>query len=321
MTYNETTLASSISSDSTSFLWIASDEDGQYIVQDSNSALLIKHIVKDSEKILVAADKIPDNTHDYWIKPDLSAVLFVTNYTKQYRHSYFSNYPIYNVEKGLTTPLVNDQHSDLQYAAWSLMENQIAYVRDNNLFMWKDGESTQITDDSGPNMFNGVPNWVYKKEIFGNWFTLWFSPDGKYLTYLSFNEMGVDFFTIQYYLDNQDIAPPYPHELDIRYPKVSTTNPTVQFNLLNIKTTETTKVPTDAFPTHDMIIGEVTWVTDAHNSILFRAYNRVQDHEKIITVDIESSQGSVVRERDGSDRWLDNLLAILYISKAQEKGK
>lgn len=321
MTYNETTPSSTISPDSTSFSWIAGDQDGQYIVRDPDGALLIQHIVKNSSKTLVAADKAPEDAHEYWVKPDLSAVLWATNYTKQYRYSYFANYLVYNVEQDSLAPLVDDQHGDLQYAAWSPTENAIAYVRGNNLFMWKDGKSTQITDDGGPNMFNGVPDWVYEEEIFGDRFTLWFSPDGKYLAFLRFNETGVETFSIQYYMDNKEIAPPYPHELDIRYPKVSSTNPTVQFRLLNVESSETTDVPIDAFPADDLVIGEVAWVTDAHDSVLFRAFNRVQDHEKIIVVDVESSSGSAVRERDGTDGWLDNLLSVSYVGKTEQKGK
>ncbi|KAL1958809.1 hypothetical protein VTO42DRAFT_3646 [Malbranchea cinnamomea] len=315
LTYNETVTQRAISPSSTVFSWISSKEDGQYVFQDADGALVIQNIVTNSSKTLVAADKIPEDAYDYLIKPDLSAVLWATNYTKQYRHSYFANYFIQDVQQGSLTPLAEDQAGDIQYAEWSPTDNSVAYVRANNLFIWKDGKTTQITEDGGPDTFNGVPDWVYEEEIFGGRSAFWFSPDGEYLAFLRFNETGVKTYTVPYYMNNQEVAPPYPRELEIRYPKVSETNPTVQFHLLNLASFEQTNVPIDAFPAHDLIIGEVAWVTDTHDSVVFRAYNRVQDQEKIVLVDVESGKGKVVRERDGTDGWLDNLMSIAYIGR------
>lgn len=312
LTYNETVVDPAFRPASTSFSWISGDEDGQYVLY-TDGALVIENIVTNSSETLVPADKVPQNAYDFTIKPDMSAVLWATDYTKQYRHSYFANYFIQDVKDGSLTPLADDQDGDIAYAAWSPTQNMIAYVRGNDLFIWNDGETTQITDDGGPDTFNGIPDWVYEEEIFGGRFTLWFSPDGEHLAYLRFNETGVDTFTIPYYMDNQEVAPPYPMELELRYPKVSTTNPTVQFHLLDLATSKQKNVPIDAFAIDDLIIGEVAWVTDTHDSVVFRAYNRVQDQEKIVLVDVEAAKGKVVHERDGTDGWLDNRLSIAYI--------
>lgn len=274
-----------------------------------------------SSETLVTADKVPEDAHEYWIRPDLSAVLWATNYTKQYRHSYFADYFIQDVENGSLTPLVDDQHGDIQYAEWSPVDNTIAYVRENNLFIWNAGETTQITDDGSPDIFNGVPDWVYEEEIFGGRSTLWFSPDGECLAFLRFNETAVETYTVPYYMNNQDVAPPYPNELEIRYPKVSTPNPTVQFRLLNLASNDVTEVPIDAFPEDDLIIGEVAWATNDHDSVLFRAFNRVQDQSKVVLVDVARSAGSVVHERDGTDGWLDNNMAITYIGNIKGNSK
>ncbi|KAK2798196.1 diacylglycerol pyrophosphate phosphatase [Onygenales sp. PD_10] len=325
LTYNETVTNKAISPSSITVDWISTEEDGQYVYQGSDGALIIQNIITETNETLIAADKVPEDAYEYFIKPDLSAVLWSTSYTKQYRHSYFSNYVIQDVETGELTPLAEDQDGDLQYATWSPSENTIAYVRGNNLFIWSNGTTTQITDDGGPNTFNGVPDWVYEEEIYGDRYALWFSPDGKSLAFLRFDETGVPTYTVPYYMDNQEFAPPYPRELEIRYPKVSETNPTVGFHILDMESLEASVVPTDAFSADDLIIGEVAWVTDSHENVVFRAFNRVQDQEKIVLVDVASSKGSVVRERDGTDGWLDNLLSINYIgtvknSKTEDNG-
>lgn len=75
----------------------------------------------------------------------------------------------------------------------------VAFVRGNNIHLSQNGTVTQITHDGGPDMFHGVPDWVYEEEVFGDTNTMWFSPDGAVLAFLSFNETGVGNYRIPYY--------------------------------------------------------------------------------------------------------------------------
>ena len=56
-------------------------------------------------------------------------------------------------------------------------------------------------------------------------------------------------------MDNQKFAPSYPRELDLRYPKVGSTNPTVALSLLFVDTAEVLSVPIDAFEPQDLVLG------------------------------------------------------------------
>ncbi|KAK1998832.1 hypothetical protein LX36DRAFT_17940 [Colletotrichum falcatum] len=315
VTWNETVASPRFGASSRSVSWLSGTQDGSFITF-ANSSLVIQDIVSGATETFVPGDKIPLH-HEYWIRPDLKKVLFATNYTKQYRHSYFADYSILDVESGVLEPLVADQVGDIQYAQFAPVGDAIAFVRNNNLFLSKNGTISQITNDGSPDMFHGVPDWVYEEEIFGDRSTLWFSPDGEYLAYLSFNETGVETFTIPYFMGKQQIAPPYPVELDLRYPKVGSKNPTVALTLLDIETQEMRPVAIDAFPADDLVIGEVKWLTADHASVAYRAFNRVQDQEKLVRVDVEGTTSKVIRERDGSDGWLDNNLGIQYIGPLQ----
>lgn len=318
----EDAMGGSFAPRSQSVSWISGNgEDGQYISLDPDSGLVIESIVSGDTEIFVPADSIPEDFHEYWIRPDLEKVLFATNYTKQYRYSYFANYEILDVESGELTPLVDDQAGDIQYAEFAPAGDVIAFVRDNNLFLNKGGEITQITEDGGPDLFHGVPDWVYEEEIYGTRGTLWFSPDGEFIAFLSFNETGVGTFTIPYYMDGQEVAPPYPHELDLRYPKVGTTNPTVAFSLLEVDSEEVTTLELDTYDAEDLIIGEVAWLTEDHESVVYRAFNRVQDQEKLVRVDVADGSSTEIRERDGSDGWLDNSQAIEYVGTLNSTGE
>ncbi|KAI0888122.1 dipeptidyl peptidase IV N-terminal region-domain-containing protein [Annulohypoxylon maeteangense] len=314
LTWNETVGSNQFGARSTSVSWLSGGEDGQYIYAGDGGALILENFVTGASTTFVAADLIPDNVYEYWIRPDLAKVLFATNRTKQYRHSYFSDYSVLDVASGNLTPLVDDQVGDIQYAELAPKGDAIAFVRGNNLFLKKNGTVSQITDDGSPDLFNGVPDWVYEEEIFGDRSAIWFSPDGEVLAYLSFNETGVETFTVQYFMNNQAIAPVYPRLLDLRYPKVGTKNPTVSLTLLKIGSEEKQPVPIDAFPADDLVVGEISWVTSGHSSVIYRAFNRVQDTSKHVRVDVgDEITTEVVRERDGTDGWLDNDMGIKFV--------
>ncbi|KAL4916759.1 putative dipeptidyl peptidase 4 [Aspergillus aurantiobrunneus] len=313
LTFNETVVALELSPSSISVQWIATGDDGEYVYQEQDGSLKIESIVTNRSQTIVPAEEIPADAYSYWISPDLSSVLWATNYTKQYRHSFFADYYIQDVETFESVPLAEDQAGDIQYAEWSPTGNSIAFVRGNNLFIWSDGAVAAITENGGPDLFHGVPDWIYEEEILGDRFALWFSPDAELLAFLSFNETGVPTSTVPYYMDEQEIAPPYPRELEIRYPKVSETNPTVKLNILQLSDNTLSTIQIDAFDPSELIIGEVSWVTDTHAAVAVKAFNRVQDELKVVVVDTASGEARTAYERDGTDGWIDNLLSMAYV--------
>ena len=322
LSFNETSPRATISPNSRSIRWTSAGGDGRYISANDAGDLVLEDIVTGDSDTFVAGDKLPKDMHEYTISADAKHLLVAANYTKQYRYSYFADYFILDVESGESTPLVDDQVGDIQYAEMAPTGDAVAFVRGNDLFIrdHATGEITQITEDGGPDMFHGVPDWVYEEEIFGARSTLWFSPDAKFIAFLSFNETGVGTFTIPYYMDDQKIAPPYPRELDLRYPKVGSKNPTVQLNVLEVETGEYQTVEIDAFEEEDVIVGEVAWVTEGHEAFIYRAYNRVQDMDAHVVVDPASLVSKKVRERDGTDGWLENTGAIQYVGAVESRG-
>lgn len=297
------------------FSWVSTGKDGDYIYTGTSGDFLFENVATGESSIFISADKVPEDYHDFFISPDATHILWAVNYTKQYRHSYFADYLIQEVASGETTSLDAESVGDIQYAEWSpASSSQIAFVKGNDLYMFTNGTIARITETGGPDYFNAIPDWVYEEEIFGDRYTLWFSPDGAKIAFLSFNETGVETFRIPYYIDDDaEYVPVYPRELELRYPKVGTKNPTVGFNLLDVASGEVTTVPIDAFEEDDLVIGEVVWLTEEHSKVAYRAYNRVQDQEKLVLVDVGSGSSSVTRERDGSDGWLENLIQIRYI--------
>ncbi|EJT72972.1 seprase [Gaeumannomyces tritici R3-111a-1] len=314
LTYNDTVLSPKFGASSRGVQWIATGggSDGQYITE-TGAGLVFENIATGSSETFVAANLFPPNMYEYWVRQDLKKVLFAADRTKVYRHSYTANYFVLDVASKQLSPVVPDQAGDVQYAELAPAGDAIAFVRGNNLYLNKGGKISQITSDGGPDKFHGVPDWVYEEEIFGGRKSLWFSPDGQYIAFLSIDETGVQRYRVQYYMDGQKYAPEYPRELELRYPKVGTTNPKVAFSLLSVADEKRTPIAVDAFPAEDLIIGEVAWLTGKHASVLYRAYNRVQDKEKLVVVDVPAFTQKMVRERDGSDGWLELQQAITYV--------
>ena len=159
-------------------------------------------------------------------------------------------------------------------------------------------------------------------EIFSDTSALWFSPDGEYVTFLSMNETGVPTYTVPYYMAGQPlVAPPYPRELELRYPKVSETNPTVSLRLLQLGSWDLREIPLDSFAARDLIVGEVKWLGENHENVIVRTFNRVQDRDKHVLVDVATGRTRVVRQRDGADGWLDNTLAIRYVGRVGDSDR
>ncbi|PWW77996.1 hypothetical protein C7212DRAFT_276806 [Tuber magnatum] len=305
------------SSAENSVQWITAgnSSDGTYVIPDpSTKTLILWDILTNTSSVFVDAENLGIEYYEYLVHPSGKHVLFNANYTKQYRHSYFADYYVWGVESETLVPLVEGQSGNVQYAAWSPDGNVIAYVWGNDLFIWKDGVSTRVTNDGGENVFNGVPDWVYEEIVFRGMYAFWFSPDGEYLAFLRFDDTDVSTYTVPSYMDGRTVAPPYPGEHSIRYPKAGEKNPTVTLHLLEVnKPSAPRKIDFQAYAPDNLIISEVAWVAEKHERIILRTSNRVQDTEKLVLVDVESGNARVVRERDSKDGWLENNLAITYV--------
>ncbi|KAJ6785467.1 hypothetical protein PWT90_01177 [Aphanocladium album] len=313
LTYNETTPSPRLRPKSTQVTWIsASGKDGQYISSNDAGDLVRTDIATGNSTVFLKKSQLPEDMDDYLISADDRTVLFTVNATQEYRSSSLADYTILDTSTGKSTPLVADQVGDIQFARFSPTGDSIAFIRGNDLYL-RDGNGTvhRITANGGPDQFNGVPDWVYQEEVLGAASAFWYSPDGKFIAFLSLNETGVGTYTIPYYMDRQKIAPTYPKELKLRYPKVGSTNPRVGLHLLNVETRETKEIPVNAFG-DETIIGEVAWVTKTHQKFIYRAFNRVQDLDKHITVDTKTSESKLVRERDGTDGWFENQQQIRF---------
>ena len=196
--------------------------------------------------------------------------------------------------------------SIIQLASWSPRSDAVAFVRDNNIFLRRlsDSDVVQITKDGGPELFHGIPDWVYEEEVFAGNCAMWWAEDGRYIAFLRTNETMVPEYPIQYFVSRpRGTKPPpglenYPVVQDIKYPKSGAPNPVVDLQFYDVERDEVFSVDVEGdFPDPDRLITEVVWA-GASGKVLVRETNRESDILRIVLIDVNSRTGRAVRTVD-----------------------
>ena len=215
---------------------------------------------------------------DYIMSPDETKILIQTKTKPIYRHSFTAEFFIFNVRNNTLEPL--SEGGPQQVPLFSPDGNQIAFVRDNNLFLVKllfDNSESQVTTDGKFNhVLNGIPDWVYEEEFaFDRAFD--FSADGSMLAYIRFDESHVPMYSFPWYkglkpsLDEYTV---YPGAYQYKYPMPGIDNSKVTVHTFDIKTKVTRQMdlPLDA----DGYIPRIQFTNDP-NVLAIMTLNRHQN--------------------------------------------
>uniref|UniRef100_A0A8C1ZJ91 Fibroblast activation protein, alpha n=1 Tax=Cyprinus carpio TaxID=7962 RepID=A0A8C1ZJ91_CYPCA len=226
--------------------WIS---DNEYLHKTSEGHIYLHNVeTKESSMYLSNSTFAQVDATDYILSGDKRFVVFESNYSKVWRHSFTASYHMYNMESREFLSKVQIPPVT-QLLVWAPVENKLAYVWNYNIYLKKNAtaEAVQVTHNGKVNkILNGVPDWVYEEEVFASNEAIWWSPQGKYLAYLQINDTGVH--NIEYSLYGND---QYPTTVFIPYPKVSK-YPTLEFRVMLFYC---------SFPS-DHYLRTVTWVTD-----------------------------------------------------------
>ena len=83
----------------------------------------------------------------------------------------------------------------------------------------------------------GVPDWIYKEEVFTSNFALWWSPNSSKITFLILNETQVNKYTFSIYnltFDSNEIVP-YLTQQTMSYPKPGYSNPLISAHMFDLE--------------------------------------------------------------------------------------
>ena len=250
-----------------------------------------------------------------------------------WRHSYQGKYWLFDVPAQTGQALDQAQpESIIQLASWSPQSDAVAFVRDNNIFLRRlsSPDVVQITKDGGPELFHGIPDWVYEEEVFASNRAMWWAEDGRYIAFLRTNETMVPEYPIQYFVSRpRGTKPPpglenYPVVQDIKYPKSGAPNPVVDLQFYDVERGEVFSVDVEGdFPDADRLITEVVWA-GASGKVLVRETNRESDILRIVLIDVKSRTGRAVRtvDVDALDHgWFEVSQDTRYVPADATKGR
>ncbi|MEO1438401.1 MAG: S9 family peptidase, partial [Bacteroidota bacterium] len=164
---------------------------------------------------------------------------------------------------------------------------KLAFTRDNNIYVQdlNTHEETQITSDGKINeIINGSADWVYEEELSLVRAFEW-SPDGKKIAYLKFDESAVQEFTMLYY--NNDM---YPENYTFRYPKVGEDNAIVTLHVYDLSTGKTTDVQ---FENKKEYFPRINWTSDPDVLCVMRL-NRLQNDVELTLVNTKTGDQSIL---------------------------
>lgn len=248
--------------------------------------------------------------------------LLSTNHEKNWRHSYFAQYWILDVQSKKIEPVLkNDTNALISLALWSPKGDKLAYVKDRDVYVRhvggdKDGEIIRVTSDGGDNIFNGIPDWVYEEEVLQGVQGLWWSTEGDHIAFIRINETTVNEFSIPYFVQNSVGKSAYPEVKKIKYPKPGYENPYAEMMLFDVNNSEEPAVvaPTEQDRADDDIITEVLWL--GGHKLFVRLTNRESDVSKISIIDAKEKKGTVVRKDDtggGKNGWFEVMSHTKYV--------
>lgn len=214
---------------------------------------------------------------NYEFNLDETKLLLETNITPIYRRSYTAVYYIHDIKSKKTTPL---SEKAVMHAEFSPNGEQVAYVFENNLYLFdiETGDTRQITGDGVMNhIINGATDWVYEEEFAIAKAFEW-SPDGKSIAYLTFNESEVKQFNMAMY------GGLYPTDYEFKYPKAGEANSHVNAFVHHIRTGITYDL--NVTKGEELYIPRINWTNDP-STLCVQTMNRHQNvlNYELFTID------------------------------------
>lgn len=223
---------------------------------------------------------------DYVLSPDGKTLLVYESKgrSKIYRHSFTS--PVSMVRQGEKPVHILSSVRDLGFSPDS---KYVAYSLSNDLYLYEmaTGRSIRITDDGKWNhVINGTSDWVYEEE-YGFTKAYSFSPSGRSIAYLRFDESEVRQFQLMRY--DSEL---YNKAFSFKYPKAGERNSVVEIWVYDIDSGEKRRVATGTET--DQYLFNLGWTPD--EKLYFYRVNRPQNRFDVLVEEKDRTVHTVYSE-------------------------
>lgn len=264
---------------------VTSMADGEHYLQmDKDGTKIVKYSFKTGKEVETVFDVQTarecnfKHFEGYQLSPDETKLLIQTETTPIYRRSYTAVHYIFSIRNNKLETLSDG--GPQQVPMFSPDGQQIAFVRDNNIFLVKllygNSESQVTSDGEFGKILNGIPDWVNEEE-FGYNRAFEFSADSKMIAFIRFDETQVPMFSFMLYegqfpeLKQYEL---YPGTYSYKYPVAGMPNAKVTVHTFDIKSRVTRKMdlPLDA----DGYVPRIRFTKD-ENILAIMTLNRTQN--------------------------------------------
>jgi len=275
-------------------------KQGQRIEKYAYSTGKMEELIFDLKKL----NKENINKIDgYQFSANERKILITTNRKNIYRHSFSADFFVYDRDHKSLEKLSDGRQ---QLADFSPSGNQVCFYRENNLFVknLQTGKETQFTFDGKYNhIINGAPDWVYEEE-FSFWQAYQWSPDGKRIAYMRFDESKVEQFNMTVFkglYPEKKANALYPENYTFKYPKAGEKNSVVSLHVYNLENGKTTTI--NVGEEKDQYIPRIKW-TQNPTVVSFIRMNRHQNHYELFLANADNGKCNLLYE-EKNKAWID----------------
>ena len=243
---------------------------------------------------------------NFILSPTEDIILLEQYVQKIFRRSYTANYYIYTIRNNKIDPLTTG--GPVQVPSFSPDGHNIAFVRDNNIFLVKllfNNAEVQVTKDGELGKIrNGIPDWAYEEE-FGLTRAYEFSADSRMLAWIRFDESNVGGYNLPFFLTAPD-RDSYSQELvsyrPQQYPTAGAANSKVSVHSFDIKSSVIRDMDLKLDST--TYIPRIKFIENEDNTLFIFTLNRPQNKLEIYSGNPRSTVCKLIlREQD--DRYID----------------
>lgn len=276
--------------------------NGFYLTDNRNGYVVRQHGTSFKYEVLRSLQFSYGNNFfyadDIYLNPgapvdDNSAVhLLVSDSARQWRVSQFAIYWIWLPSVETVFPLQPPGADPalsivkLHFARFDPSGKYVVFGYNHDIYLYDigRGETTSITSNGSPDIFNGKPDFVYEEEVIAADHLVWWCPDLSNFIYATLNDTLVEDYNLDYFVkDPKDVTESYiqsgvkkvdgvnqyPVRTSIKYPKPGTNIPIVSLTMFNISLKTLFLVPgiNDQNLGEDAILYDAQWL-DANNLLL-----------------------------------------------------
>ncbi|MFD2200114.1 S9 family peptidase [Shivajiella indica] len=275
-------------------------KDGQYyssLQRGLTGPKVVKINVTTGEEseTLIDGGALGINFSSYSFNPEETKALIASEVESIYRRSSKGVYHVVDLKNGSSQKLMDGEK--IMYATLSPDNDKVAFVKDNNLYFieLESKEVTQITLDGKRNhIINGAADWVYEEEFSMSKAFDW-SPDGKKIAFIRFDETEVPEFNMQTW------GKLYPEDYRFKYPKAGEKNALVSIHIYDLDSKKTVKV--DTGEESDIYLPRIYWTGDV-STLAFLKMNRLQNQLDLMYANANSGESKLILQ-EKADTYVD----------------